>query len=574
MLLLISFILFAFSIGGLAILQHAFHVYNQEIYRQTAQSLSVSSNSIENELKNMERLSYQVATDIYVQTYLSRLRNSENEFEEFLIGVDLRKRLLEIGGLKRHVESLQVYDSVNQEYSSGNHIVMLRDERLEQIKEKTALQKGGVEWIYPDDTDSALIAARQARYYFDLSFEPIGMIAVRMNLSDIVGDFSNSLNEKNAQLAIFDEHDRQIYPIEDQLSKVYTSGMESAKGYNLVKDQGERYFITYSPARHTKWTYMIVTPYDSMFHVISTARFAVIALYILLFIVLFIMGMRFVSGITEPIESLNKKMEKVQTGNLNLDIDDSIRMPLDETGQMHDNFKKMMNQINQLISENYKKQLAIKDSEFKTLQAQVNPHFLYNTLESINWSAKMEGHQKISRMAESLGFILHASINMKESVIPLQKELTIVESYITIQSYRFEERLVFHTDIPNSILHCIVPKFVLQPLVENSIRYGLQRMVGTCTISIIAKQVGDNIQITVEDNGPGMDQVYLAKLLKGDYEPQGTGIGLKNINDRIELLLGSQYGIEIESEKNYGTKVHITLPYESEGDHVQSVISR
>ncbi len=565
----------AFSIGGLAILQHAFHVYNKEIFRQTAQSLRVSSNSIENELKKMEQLSYQVATDFYVQNYLVQLANSEsNFFQEYVIGMELRKRLLDIGALKSYVESIQVYDLNDKEYASGNDIDMLREDRLLDIKEETAARQGGLKWVFPDESDSAFVVARQVRYYFDLSLEPLGMVAVRMNVPEIVNDFSNTLNEKNAQLAIFDEHNRQVFPIEEQLSPVYSASMKGEKGYNIIKDKDERYFITYSPAKHTKWTYMIVTPYNSMFHAITTVQVAVMIVYILLFIILMFLGIRFVNGIIRPIEGLNKKMEKVQTGNLQLDDeDDEIAMPLDETGQMHNNFKKMMNQINQLIAENYKKQLVIKDSEFKTLQAQVNPHFLYNTLESINWSAKVEGHHKISSMAESLGFILHASISMRDSLITLEKELSVVKSYITIQSYRFEERLEFHTDIPSSFLTCIVPKFIIQPLVENSIRYGLQKMIGTCKISITAKQLGDNIQITVEDNGPGMDEAFISKIFKGDFEPQGTGIGINNINDRINLLLGSHYGIEIESKVNVGTKVHITLPYESEGEYVQGAIS-
>lgn len=565
MFLLTLVVLFAFSIGSLSILQYAFHVYNKEIYQQSAQSLSVSSSSIENELKKMERLSYQLAIDQSVQSYLLELKQTSNHYERFTIGMDLRRRLLNVGGLNKYVRSLQVYDVNKNEYATGNQILNLTKKRLQTIESKTYTKKGGVQWIFPDETDSALIVGREIRYYLNsFSLERIGMIAVRINLEEIVGDFSKALDEKGAKLVIFDSEDNQVYPT-DMIDQFVIDRDEDSQGYKLIKDKDtrERYFITYSPTEHTKWTYMIVTPYSSLFEAISSVKIAVFATYFALFIIMTYLGGRFIGGITGPIESLNRKMKKVQTGDFNyVEEEDDIKLTRDESGQMHDNFKKMMNQINFLIEENYKKQLLIKDSEFKTLQAQVNPHFLYNTLESINWAAKMSGHQQISSMAESLGYILRSSINTKESIITLEKELAVVKHYITIQSYRFEERLAFQTCIPDSIYACKVPRFVLQPLVENSIRYGLQQMVGTCSILLDAKVDNTYLVITVADDGPGMDESFLRDIQSGEYVSKGTGIGLKNIDERIKILFGEKYGIEVNSEKRKGTSVRITLPYE------------
>ncbi|MBM7571026.1 cache domain-containing sensor histidine kinase [Aquibacillus albus] len=577
MFLLISFILLSFSIGGISILQHAFNVYNEEIYRQSAQSLGVSSNSIENELKKMERLSFQVATDSHIQSYLKRLKDNQSEYEKYIVENDIKDRLLQLGALNKYVDSLQVYDLSGKEYATGKDIEILSKDRIQEVDAKASVKKGGVEWVFPNREDPALITARKIRSYsdYDFSFEPLGLVAVRMNVAEVVSDFTSTINGENAQLAIFDENNQQVYPVDTRLSSAYTAAINNEKGYSLIKDNRERYFITYSPAQHTKWTYMIVTPYSSLFNAITSVRAAVISLYTIMFIVVAYMSMRFVNGIIKPIEGLNKKMEIVQTGELDpFYSNEDVKYYRDETGKMHENFNIMMNQINHLIAENYKKQLVIKEAEFKTLQAQVNPHFLYNTLESINWSAKMEGKDRISRMAESLGYILQSSINMKESTITLEKEMTIVEKYIVIQSYRFEERLDFQTEISEELYHCMVPKFTLQPLIENAIRYGLQQMVGTCTIRVIGKKVKDNIILTVEDNGPGMDADFLPKLKNGDYQPQGTGIGLRNIDERIQMIFGKKYGIKIESTKVKGTKVYVMLPYEGGGENVQRVVSR
>src|SRR5690606_3846300 len=121
--------------------------------------------------------------------------------------------------------------------------------------------------------------------------------------------------------------------------------------------------------------------------------------------------------------------------------------------------------------------------------------------------------------------------------------------YITIQSYRFEDRLEFDKNVPAELLKIEVPKFILQPIIENSIRYGLQEMVGVCKIQLVAEKVNDTLELNLSDNGPGMDESYLRKIEKGNYEPKGTGLGLKNINERIKILFGESYGLTIKSEK-------------------------
>jgi two-component system sensor histidine kinase YesM len=568
MFLLITFVLLAFSVGGISILQYAFHVYNKEIYRQSAQSLRVSSTSIETELRKMERLSYQVATDQHLQSYLLDLKYITNEFDQFLIGTKLRKRLVQIGALSKYVNSLQVYDVHGTEHKVGNQSLILHKDRLNEIKDKIQSKEGGAEWIYPDSDDPSLIVARDARYYITFSLEQIGQIVVRFDIGQIVSDIIGNIDEEGTNFLMFNEHDELVYSVNNSLSESYIiNHIGDEKGYNIIEIDGEQYFATYSPSNDSNWTYVFLSPYSSLFQAISSVRTAVVITYTIMFIFVMFMGMRFITNITRPIESLNQKMKRVQTGVIDFFDDGSeFQFSKDESGEMHDNFTVMMEQINTLIEENYKKQIVIKDAEYKTLQAQINPHFLYNTLDSINWAAKMSGQKKVSEMAESLGCLLRFSINMKESLITVEEELKVVNSYITIQSYRFEERLVFNMDMSERIMQCKVPKFVLQPLIENSIQYGLQQMIGICEITVQGKVVEDQVILTVVDNGPGMDEQYLKQLQLDTYESKGTGLGLKNIRERIKLLFGEPYGIHVESEKGKGTKVTITIPYGGENN--------
>lgn len=575
MVILTSLVLVAFSIGGLSILQYAFQQYNKEIYRQSAQALQVSSNSVEAELKKMERLSYQIATDTYVQSYLKELSNSDSNYDEFTIGMELRKRLVDIGALNKYVQSIQVYDVADKEFVSGNFSMNLPSDRLKTMKQNATSEEGGVSWVSPSEQDPTLIATREIREYLEFSFDTIGFVGVRVDIEEIVHELTNNLEQEETSFLIFDKAGKQIFSNQSQVENIYPSQYDlSEKGYQLVKYNGERYFLTYSEANHLDWTYMILTPYSNLFTVITKTRTAVFITYFVLFLLMIFLGSKFTGSIVNPIESLNRKMKKVQTGDLDYkDTELGTSFSKDEAGQMHENFKLMMKQINDLISENYKKQLLIKESEYQTLQAQVNPHFLYNTLESINWSAKMVGEKKISQMAESLGYVLRASINMKGTLIPLIEEMTIVEHYITIQRYRFEERLVFQQDIPEKYRHILVPKSIIQPIVENSIRYGLQEMIGVCTITVKIEEHGEDILISIKDNGPGMEENYINRIMTGDYQPKGTGIGLKNIEERLKILFGENYGLTIESEKGQGTHVMIKVPKEGETAYVQSVVS-
>ncbi len=528
----------------------------------------------------MERLSYQIATDTYVQSYLKELSNSDSNYDQFTIGMELRKRLVDIGALNKYVQSIQVYDVADKEFVSGNFSMNLPSDRLKTMKQNaTSEEGGGVSWVSPSEQDPTLIATREIREYLEFSFDTIGFVGVRVDIEEIVHELTNNLEQEETSFLIFDKAGKQIFSNQSQVENIYPSQYDlSEKGYQLVKYNGERYFLTYSEANHLDWTYMILTPYSNLFTVITKTRTAVFITYFVLFLLMIFLGSKFTGSIVNPIESLNRKMKKVQTGDLDYkDTELGTSFSKDEAGQMHENFKLMMKQINDLISENYKKQLLIKESEYQTLQAQVNPHFLYNTLESINWSAKMVGEKKISQMAESLGYVLRASINMKGTLIPLIEEMTIVEHYITIQRYRFEERLVFQQDIPEKYRHILVPKSIIQPIVENSIRYGLQEMIGgVCTITVkIEERGGEDILISIKDNGPGMEENYINRIMTGDYQPKGgTGIGLKNIEERLKILFGENYGLTIESEKGQGTHVMIKVPKEGgETAYVQSVVS-
>ncbi|CAM4206342.1 sensor histidine kinase [Paenibacillus alkaliterrae] len=562
MFVLISVIMIVVAVIGMVVQQYAYDFYDQEIYKQSSKALSLSSLNIENELKKMEKLTFMIATDTTIQSYLRSIKSGLSDYDNYVVRTTVQERMVNIGALDKYVLSAQLYDVNDNEYAVGANSITVSQNRLYKFMKLTAVNKGGNTWIAPDTKGDSLIAARQVRSFAQLQLDYIGTLAIRIDMKKLFNDFAKGMNSNEAQLIIMKDNEA-IYADASDFSVEQLSSLTGNDGYKVIKSNGKQYFVTYMASTNTDWTYYTLIPFDDIFDRIVRVKNTILLIAVILFIAILIIAVGFANGITEPIERLNAKMKRVQLGHFDYTDEPNARaLAMDEAGQMHRNFRIMVERINELIHENYVKQLTIRDTEFKALQAQINPHFLYNTLESINWSAKLSKQTHISQMVEALGSLLRTSINLKEPLIPLSKELEIINHYVTIQKYRFEERLDFHVNVPEKLLHCSIPKLSLQPLVENAINYGLEQMIDTCTIKIHAYVEEALLFIAVEDNGTGMEEHFVAQLLSGQVKTKGSGLGLKNIEDRIKLLYGDAYGITVESEPNRGTKVILMLPYE------------
>ncbi|MFX3635245.1 MAG: sensor histidine kinase [Candidatus Pristimantibacillus sp.] len=561
--LLLTIVLIVMSVVGTVMQQYAFQVYDEKIYQQSSKALSLSSISIENELDKMEKLSFAIATDTTIQKYLRLIKNGGTNYDNYIVLTNIRDRMVDLGGLDKYVKSIQIYDVNNREYAVGAQAITMNLDRLSRVKKESLVNQGGNTWVSPDTDDHSFTAAREIRSFQNMDLDYLGTLAIRIDTNKLFADYTNAMNNNEAEMIILNNNEA-IYPETSSFPiEALHNFADGDKGYRLIKEQGKSYFVTYFYSSELDWTYYTVISFDDIFHSIVQVKNTMIIALVILLIVSLVFALRFANQITKPIERLNTKMKRVQLGNFeNVDQSAEPELAMDEVGQMHRNFRVMLERINDLIQENYVKQLAIKDTQFKALQAQINPHFLYNTLESINWSAKMSNQTQISQMVEALGSLLRTSINLKEPIIPISKELEIVSHYITIQGFRFEERLDFQMDVPEELLYCGIPKLSLQPLIENAVNYGLEQMIDTCYIKIRVERQEELLFITVEDNGPGMKQEYADQLLQGEVQTKSSGLGLRNIEERIKLLYGESYGMTVKSGINEGTIVSLKLPFE------------
>ena len=263
------------------------------------------------------------------------------------------------------------------------------------------------------------------------------------------------------------------------------------------------------------------------------------------------------NSITRPLNELGRAMKIVQDENFELRLDVDRR---DEIGQLNESFNFMINKINLLIREVYQEKLAQKTAEIEALQAQINPHFLYNALDSVNWMLIDRGEMDISEIIVSLGKLMQYCIDTDNALVTLEQEYQYIQDYLCVQKYRLEERLQYSLEIEPPLGELLVPKLILQPLVENSIKHAIEPHDRPGLITIRSFMQGGKINISVRDNGCGMTQEELSKLRQTDKRGGWSGIGVANVVRRLKLFFGEDSELKIESTQDEGTEMIIVIP--------------
>ncbi|WP_066057752.1 sensor histidine kinase [Robertmurraya korlensis] len=548
----------AFVLGGL---QYAFSFYDEQLYTKSSQVLMMSSNTIEKELDRVEEVSYNIAVDPQIQRILSELQADVTGYDFHRLQQEIEDELAKYIGSENYIQSINLYDSVGREFLSGSssHPLKKEDKNLAFIQADK--YEGENHWLELVGYNGDLISARLILSYEQLSFEKIGKLLIRVNLNKIVSDLPKPQGEIAGNIVIT-QGNRMIFSEKemDYLSE-YTFLTKNMQGYSIENIKGERTFINHITTNFDGWTYWSIIPFDRMFAKITAAKYTLLLVFMIMFVFLITIGFTFLRKLTNPILDLATTMQEVQNGDFNVvhRLHPAIQND-DEIGILYRNFKTMIQRIDELIQENFSKQLLIKETEFRALQAQINPHFLYNTLESINWLAITRKQEQISKMVESLGHLMRNSLNFKEDIILFEEELDIVNSYLTIQKYRFDDRFDMVMDIPDYVRKYRIPKLIIQPLLENTFKHAVEPSIYTMNIKLSAFQEEDKLYIQIEDNGPGIDPLILQKVKEGLVKPRGTGIGLNNIDDRIKLYAGEHYGLRIENLSGNGTAITVVLP--------------
>ena len=268
-----------------------------------------------------------------------------------------------------------------------------------------------------------------------------------------------------------------------------------------------------------------------------------------------------------PIKDLSQGMHEFKSGDLDTRVD--VQMD-NEFGALADDFNDMTVQIKRLVEENQQKEQAKRKFELKSLQSQINPHFLYNTLDSIVWMAEAGLNKDVVKMTFSLSKLFRISINRGSEFVTIEQEIEHIESYLSIQKLRYGEKLDYSIEVDQALLNYRIIKIIVQPIVENAIYHGIKKIMGPGMILIKVAEANDCIKISISDNGVGMEEEVVERLLDrdGHGSVSKNGIGVKNVDQRIKLYYGENYGVTIESVVFEGTTVMLTLPKEITNEEV------
>ena len=262
--------------------------------------------------------------------------------------------------------------------------------------------------------------------------------------------------------------------------------------------------------------------------------------------------------LSRPIRNLQRSMRLVEKGDF--DVQAEVTQ-MNEIGQLSRTFNMMVGQIKNLMEEIIRTQENKRRSELQALQAQINPHFLYNTLDSIVWMAEQKQHEEVVLMTSALAKLFRAGIAKDQELVPIRVEMEHIRNYLLIQKMRYANKLDYRLEFNEAILNDRTPKILLQPFVENAIYHGIRNKPDIGTIVIRAMERGGRIVFEIEDDGLGMTEEQLEKIRDtGDGEYRSKGIGISNVDERIKLICGPTYGVRIRSEREVGTCVTITIP--------------
>ena len=332
------------------------------------------------------------------------------------------------------------------------------------------------------------------------------------------------------------------------------TGYETAETFDQIKLQGTSYYLFVNEIPETKWKSFCFVPVKNLeVHDPGILRATFLHLILAAILCLMMSGIlcRWLLG---PLQNLQKSIHRVEEGNFTMEVGTEAQ---DEVGQLTNAFGAMTRKLNVLVNEVYRSQIIQKEAEFKMLQAQLNPHFLYNTLSFINWSALKAGEKEIAKISRDISSFYRTALNSGRAVTTVEEELLNAKSYISIQLALHSNGFDVEYDIEEECRPCEVICNVLQPLIENALEHGIdKKREGRGRLSITAKVRDESLILAVADNGPGFGRKVDEEVMKKDSK----GYGLKNVNDRIRIYYGEEYGLSIYSEEEKDTRIEIMVP--------------
>ncbi|MDR3596238.1 sensor histidine kinase [Clostridium sp.] len=390
-----------------------------------------------------------------------------------------------------------------------------------------------------------------------------GVILIDIKLDAIKNIIENSKPGTAGFIYIMDSNNDIVYtPVNNIVYRIKNEWIKDINNEIIIKNiNGENYQLTKIVSKYTGWETVGVFPESESLRVIEKIKYYSLAVAIIALIIAEVLVIVFTRSIVKPIHKLKKLMKKAQEGDLTVSFNTKYN---DEIGELGNSFNIMVKELNNLINLVQKQEKDKRIAEMNVLQAQIKPHFMYNTLDTIRWMAEEHNEDDIVEIIEAFTNLLRISLSKGREVISVKEELNHIQSYLIIQKIRYEDKLDYEIKFDEDILDYQLIKLILQPLIENAIYHGIKEKRGNGKMLITGKKQGEALYFTIADNGKGMKEEVVTKinnmLVNDDEKTDKIGYGIFNVNKRIKLMYGDEYGLKYKSVYGDGTIVELTHP--------------
>ncbi len=517
--------------------------YDRDMYQTNAQLLDNVISNIEAEMSAISNMSDYIIADNVIQKSLTLLMDSPDNYKAASYRRDAYEALYTYMFLNDYIRSITLV--------TDDAIITMGDslEETELDFDTTAKQaadaNGGTVWISDKMTNYATFCVRQIRQKKYLNLRKLGTLYVKANLDKIIADALENAGYTPdvTEFILFHEGD-QIYPEKAIYEQNQILRKNLSETYQIESIDGEKKFIIFGNMNYVPWNYYYFRDYNQIFYRATQVKLTAVFLTAVFLIFSIMFTNIILKNIFKHLDYLIYKMKEFGGEPVRPSAKKyNYQGRQDEIGRLHRTFDEMTENVKALRDENYDKQLLLKDATIKMLEQQINPHFLYNTLDTINCMAQMQGNEDISTMVLSLGNLFRASIMQQKELIPLEQELEFLNSYIQIQKIRFKERLQITIDIPDKYNRILIPKLSIQPLVENALKHSMEFSFEPCGVFLTLIDKSNRYQLRVANTGSFFEANLLEKIRKNTLRPLGTGVGLMNIDSRLRLIFGEEYGL-------------------------------
>ncbi|MFC5531454.1 sensor histidine kinase [Cohnella yongneupensis] len=561
----IIILVFSIALCTLLYQQIYYRITSDKISEVSMQNLYSIRTSVEQTIDNLNNYSKMTLANDDLQYTL----RSGNIYTDLVTQKRVHEYLVHLIEAVPQIESVYFFDSHSNEYMVGN--LGINQFNLSDIKDAgwynevlehqgsyiLKLNGGGA---FTRDTNSNFVS--MIRVVRDLnSIKPIGILILNIRESAFKLSYNNILDKYKTDVTLLDENDESIVKsgeasVRDMEHYLSLSGMKEYDS-RIEKRNGAQYLYSHLHDSNNNWKLVSVMPIEELLSESRSVSWVGLLIILVNGILLFI-GSIFISRIlTNPIKKLLRSMRSIERGEFK-QVD--IKAGHNEIGRLRDGYNMMIHEIQKLIGRVIEEHNFKRKAELNLLQAQIRPHFLYNTLDSINSLAISGRTEAVSEIVEALGQYYRISLSKGKEVITIGEEIEGVRNYLKIQKIRYGDMFDVSFDIDERVLDRKILKLILQPLVENALYHGIRAQGEPGTIQISAKYAPDFILLTVEDDGAGMSEESLRKLLDDELNANAASFGVKGTLERLRIFYGVDQICTFESRVGSGTKVTIKIP--------------